>query len=310
MIQFVKPSRGHITQRYANMQPDGNPHAGQDYAYTNGSEIFPEVYAAADGVVLFAGDSRGLTWPNIMYLNIDFDRSDNQDSSAGNYIIIRHFENGVPVALTGYGHLENYSVRAGQTVRAGQRIATVGATGFSFGKHLHFDLVLAPFDVDDARYYGRVDPNLYIGGLSYAGSITQSGSTTPKEWDEMASEDQIRKIVRAEVDASLVTMLDPAKDRRAGDGISWSVWKDRMLPGWNGDVSAEARIVGTDQAVNDIRAQLGAQNGMIAGLIGALAAINKGEPFDEAKLLAGVEAAAESGVKNAIESITVTIKEG
>jgi hypothetical protein len=156
----------------------------------------------------------------------------------------------------------------------------------------------------------RPRPEKIIGSITPQSTITPISITAPKEWDEMASEDQIRKVVRAEVDASLVTMLDPAKDRRAGDGISWSVWKDRMLHGWNGDVSAEARIVGTDQAVNDIRAQLGSFNGQIAGLIGALAAINKGEPFDEAKLLEGVKAAAESGVKNAIESITVTVKEG
>lgn len=307
MISLVQPSRGHITQFYGARQVDGNPHAGQDYAYSRGGEIFPEVYAAADGVVLFAGDSRGLTWPNVMYLNIDFDRTDRQDSSAGNYTIIAHHDAaGNRIALTGYGHQERVWVSAGQTVQARQRIGTVGETGFSAGKHLHFDLVLVPFRVDQAPYYGRVDPNPYfVSGTTYNLSSAQLGSsTTPKEWDEMAT----RAEIRAEIDAALVTMLDPAKDRRAGDGLSWSIWFERMLPGWNGDASAAARIVGTDQAVNDIRAQLGAQNGMIAGLVGALAAINQGEPFDEAKLLAGVRAAAESGVKNAIESITVTIK--
>jgi hypothetical protein len=173
MIQLVRPSRGHTTQFYGNIQPDGNPHAGEDYAYTNGAEIFPEVYAAADGVVLFAGDSRGLAWPNIMYVNIDFDRTDNVDSSAGNYVIIEHRINGVRVALTGYGHLESYSVQTGQTVSAAQRIGTVGATGFSFGKHLHFDLVVAPFRVDIAPYYGRVDPKPYfVSGITLQGTIT------------------------------------------------------------------------------------------------------------------------------------------
>jgi hypothetical protein len=299
MISLVQPSRGHITQFYGARQVDGNPHAGQDYAYSNGREIFPEVYAAADGVVLFAGDSRGLSWPNIMYLNIDFDRTDAQDSSAGNYTILAHHDAaGNRIALTGYGHQEEVWVTAGQAVRAGQRIGTVGATGFSAGKHLHFDLVLVPFRVDRPPYYGRVDPNPYfVSGTNYNLTGTQQGSSTtePKEWDDMASKEDIKEAFR-----------EVAKEGPAGRDIGWYIWRESPLPGWNGDVSAAARIAGTDQAVNDIRAQLGAQNGMIAGLVGALAAINKGEPFDEAKLLAGVQSAAETGVKNAIESITKT----
>lgn len=42
-------------------------------------------------------------------------------------------------------------------------------------------------------------------------------------------------------------------------------------------------------------------------LISALAAVAKGEPFDEAKLLAGVQAAAAAGVKAAIDSIETTV---
>lgn len=55
-----------------------------------------------------------------------------------------------------------------------------------------------------------------------------------------------------------------------------------------------------------------AQNATINNLVSAVAAVSKGEAFDEAKLLAGVTAA----VKNAIESIetvsetTVTIAKG
>lgn len=201
MISLVQPSRGHITQFYGARQVDGNPHAGQDYAYSNGREIFPEVYAAADGVVLFAGDSRGLSWPNIMYLNIDFDRADWQDTSAGNYTIIAHHDSrGNRIALTGYGHQENVWVTAGQPVRARQRIGTVGETGFSAGKHLHFDLVLAPFRVDLAPYYGRVDPNPYfVSGTTYNLNSTQLGSTTtgPEE-DELSkqAEDNIARLLQ------------------------------------------------------------------------------------------------------------------
>jgi hypothetical protein len=117
--------------------------------------------------------------------------------------------------------------------------------------------------------------------------------TQPKEWDEMASKDEIKDAIRE------VT--------KEGYGIVDSVWY-RPISGWNGAISAEARILGTDQAVNDIRALVAAQNAQIAGLVGALASVNKGEPFDQAKLLEGVKSAAETGVKDAIESITVTVQ--
>ena len=39
-----------------------------------------------------------------------------------------------------YGHLRNYSVRPGDAVRAGGKIAEVGSTGRATGPHLHFEL--------------------------------------------------------------------------------------------------------------------------------------------------------------------------
>lgn len=62
----------------------------------------------------------------------------------------------------------------------------------------------------------------------------------------------------------------------------------------------------------NIRALQNTINAQTSQLISALAAVSKGEPFDEAKLLAGVKAASEAGVKAAIDNIekttTVTMK--
>lgn len=52
----------------------------------------------------------------------------------GNYIEINH-GNGV---TTFYGHLNSVNVSKGQTVSKGQRIATMGNTGYSYGCHLHY----------------------------------------------------------------------------------------------------------------------------------------------------------------------------
>jgi hypothetical protein len=187
MITLVKPARGHITQLFANVIA-GIPHAGQDYAYYSNGEVCDEVYAAADGVVLWEGDSRNLSWPNIMYLNIDFDRTDATDSSAGLYTIIGHYDGaGNLIALTGYGHQEATWVTAGDVVRAGQQIGVIGETGNSRGKHLHFDFVPAPFIVHNAPFYGRVDPNPYFvdtPAITYA-STEAIGTTTEQEDDDM-----------------------------------------------------------------------------------------------------------------------------
>jgi hypothetical protein len=59
--------------------------------------------------------------------------------------------------------------------------------------------------------------------------------------------------------------------------------------------------------INGIERRVAEQNAIATSLISALAAVNKGEAFDEAKLLAGVQAAAKSGVKDAIESISTTV---
>jgi hypothetical protein len=189
MIQLVRPARGHVTQFFAN-EIAGIKHAGQDYAYFSNGEVCDEVYAAADGVVLWEGDSRNLSWPNIMYLNIDFDRTDAADSSAGLYTILGHYDAaGNLIFLTGYGHQEATWVSAGDVVQAGQQIGVIGETGNSRGKHLHFDFVPAPFIVHIAPFYGRVDPNPYFvdaPAISYAATDVKAiGTTTEQEDDDM-----------------------------------------------------------------------------------------------------------------------------
>lgn len=84
-------------------------HNGVDLAAPTGAPI----RSVADGLVVFA------------------------DSYAkyGNLVTIQH-SGGL---TTLYGHCETISVQPGQTVRAGQIIATVGNTGGSTGPHLHFE---------------------------------------------------------------------------------------------------------------------------------------------------------------------------
>ena len=88
----------------------GAMHSGIDFRGPLGAPI----YAAADGVVSFAGVKSGY----------------------GNVIEISH-GNGL---MTRYAHMSRFSARAGQRVSAGDLIGGIGNTGRSTGPHLHFEV--------------------------------------------------------------------------------------------------------------------------------------------------------------------------
>ncbi|MFB7243727.1 peptidase [Streptomyces populi] len=71
--------------------------------------------------------------------------------SFGYQVVIRHADG----RYTQYGHLSAISVRAGQSVVAGQRIGRSGSTGNSTGPHLHFEVRTGPgfgSDIDPMSY--------------------------------------------------------------------------------------------------------------------------------------------------------------
>lgn len=71
--------------------------------------------------------------------------------SFGYQVVIRHTDG----RYTQYAHLSAISVKAGQSVGAGQRIGRSGSTGNSTGPHLHFEVRTGPgfgSDVDPVAY--------------------------------------------------------------------------------------------------------------------------------------------------------------
>ena len=86
------------------------------------------VLAAADGVVSFVKDDSDSGGSNPIYWN------------HSNFIVIMH-SNG---EYSRYDHLYYTSsrVKAGQYVRAGQEIARVGMTGYTYLPHLHFQVFI------------------------------------------------------------------------------------------------------------------------------------------------------------------------
>ena len=108
---------GYVTCEFAcYVDRNGVPHNGIDLG--NYGNTSTKVLASATGTVVRAG------W----------------HSAYGNHVIITHNLNG-KIFTTLYAHMHTTPyVSAGQTVRKGQVIGTMGTTGNSTGPHLHFEL--------------------------------------------------------------------------------------------------------------------------------------------------------------------------
>ena len=125
-IPFCMPLKGYrVTSSFGyRIHPiSGNTtfHYGADLAAQTGVSVV----AIADGTVVETG-----------YGNIN-----------GNYVKVAHTDGYV----SHYTHLHTIHVIKGQKLTAGQRLGTVGSSGYSTGPHLHFELrkdgkILDPFE--------------------------------------------------------------------------------------------------------------------------------------------------------------------
>jgi murein DD-endopeptidase MepM/ murein hydrolase activator NlpD len=106
--KFVRPAQGTFTSGFGARW--GTTHYGIDIANSIGTPIV----AAADGVVIEAGPASGF----------------------GLWVRILHDDG----TITVYGHMQDYSVREGERVKAGEQIARIGNRGQSTGPHLHFEV--------------------------------------------------------------------------------------------------------------------------------------------------------------------------
>ena len=89
---------------------NGKAHNGIDILAGQGADVL----AAADGTVT----------------EVEYDRE------RGNYLVLDH-GNGL---TTVYAHCLSVGVKTGDTVKAGETVAAVGATGMATGPHLHFEV--------------------------------------------------------------------------------------------------------------------------------------------------------------------------
>jgi murein DD-endopeptidase MepM/ murein hydrolase activator NlpD len=128
----TSPDRSWTSGSFGCVRSDGwQMHEGLDILHQHTDrrgEPTDPVLATADGTVMYANTKSGL-------------------SNYGKYIVIRHVIEGIEIYSL-YAHLSVTSVAAGQTVRGGQVIGTMGRTSNtseSIGKeraHVHFELNL------------------------------------------------------------------------------------------------------------------------------------------------------------------------
>lgn len=97
-------------------------HKGVDWAVPKGTAV----YASCGGTVAKAGWGSGYGY--VIYINHPDGRQ------------------------TRYGHLSKVLVKAGQTVKQGEKIALSGNTGITSGPHLHFEILIGGKQVNPLKY--------------------------------------------------------------------------------------------------------------------------------------------------------------
>lgn len=123
---YIYPVSGRISsmfgKRKAPKKGASTYHKGVDFAIPTGTAVM----ASCGGTVLRAG------W----------------GSGYGYCVYLQHPDG----RCTRYGHLSKILVKAGQTVRQGEKIALSGNTGVSTGPHLHFEILINGAQVNPLNY--------------------------------------------------------------------------------------------------------------------------------------------------------------
>ncbi|KRE79936.1 M23 family metallopeptidase [Arthrobacter sp. Soil763] len=266
---------GWYVRLYGNYQPYG--HAGCDIKCPEGTPV----YAMAAGTVLWAdwgtklpGDETNAGYRQRWYLYKGF---------PGIVTVIQH-DGWIGV----YAHLSRASMNTGDKVREGQQIGLSGGTG-GVAPHLHVEaLVDLSFKTGGGLIYGRTNPEQYFGSAAIAPQA-EAIKPIPKEWDDMATPQELFNAIWG--GPGMPMLYNNELGRKEYPGTMLGAMTDRVVR----------------QQITPLRREIAAQNAQVVNLITALAKVAGGEPFDQDKLLAGVKAAAEAGIKAGIQDGTVTV---
>ncbi|MBL8096631.1 MAG: M23 family metallopeptidase [Anaerolineales bacterium] len=142
---FGWPTLHHTTEPagwdFGEIRGNGTPHVGIDMANAYGDGV----YAAADGVIVFAG----------------------QETVSGyGYLVTIDHGGGW---FTRYAHLKSDIVVAcNQTVRQGALLSVTWNTGVTYGAHLHFEIIGYYTGPGGVVGYGEVNPWCFLPGVPAA----------------------------------------------------------------------------------------------------------------------------------------------
>ena len=121
---FRRPVEGDVLLGFQR-RSNGSGHEGIDFATEEGDRV----RAAAAGTVIFAGE---------------------EPTRFGRLVVVDHGEGW----HTAYGNLSKVTVKAGQRIKAGERIGLAGHTGDATRPELHFEVRQADKPVDPAPLLG------------------------------------------------------------------------------------------------------------------------------------------------------------
>lgn len=171
--EWVKPADAEIISGFGPRSGIGDNHLGIDLPDQCGEPV----YAASGGDVEYVG----------------------RDAFGANLVLISHSGSDVD---TLYVHMEDNSiiVKEGDRVKAGDKIATIGNTGKSFGCHLHFE-VREPSTGEWAAFGSTIDPEAY---LKKAG-VDLEGESAAEGGNPEGSEDSVNGVPIAAPDTPAPT---------------------------------------------------------------------------------------------------------
>lgn len=138
-----------ISSDYKARNPEYPTHNGIDLVSSSGKDL--SIIAIAEGKVVSAVD--GIS-------------GHDEYNTCGNFVKIKHADG----KYTRYLHMlkDSVCVKVGDTVKKGAKLGMMGNTGYSFGKHLHFD-VSDGTTFEDPLPYLKGDKNFNVpSGTQFA----------------------------------------------------------------------------------------------------------------------------------------------